>query len=163
MNFFDAQGQAGRATRLLVFAYLVATLLIVAGVTLVVGFAIAGASFTTAGPLQSDNTGLLITTAVITFVVIIGATLIKTASLSAGGAKVAVAMGGVPVDPDTKDPLKRRYRNVVEEMSIASGVAAPEIFILEEESGINAFAAGYTTNDAAIAVTRGTLERLTRE
>ncbi len=163
MNFFDAQDQAKRATRLLVFAYLVATLIIVAGVTLVVLAAVAGSSFTTAGPLNGDHTGLLIATALVTLALILGATLIKTASLSSGGAKVAIAMGGVPVDPDTRDPLRRRYRNVVEEMSIASGVATPEIFILEEESGINAFAAGYTTNDAAIAVTRGTLERLTRD
>ncbi len=163
MNFFDAQDRAKRATRLLVVAYLVATLIIVAGVTFVVALAVAGSSYTTAGPLNTDNTGLLVTVAIITATIIIGATLIKTAALSTGGSKVAIAMGGVPVHPDTQDPLRRRYRNVVEEMSIASGVATPEIFILEEESGINAFAAGYTTNDAAIAVTRGTLERLNRD
>lgn len=163
MNFFDAQDQARRATRLLVVAYVVATLIIVAGVTAVVAVAIAGTSMTTAGPLATGNTGLLATTAIVTLVIIVGATLIKTASLSSGGSKVAVAMGGVPVDPDTQDPLRRRYRNVVEEMAIASGVAAPEIYVLEEESGINAFAAGYTTHDAAIAVTRGTLERLNRD
>ena len=163
MNFFDAQDQARRATRLLVIAYLVATLIIVAGVTFVVAVAVAGFGVTTAGPLMTEYTGLLVATALITMAIIVGATLIKTASLSSGGSKVAVAMGGVPIDPDTQDPLRRRYRNVVEEMAIASGVAAPEIFVLEEESGINAFAAGYTTHDAAIAVTRGTLERLNRD
>ena len=163
MNFFDAQDQARRATRLLVVAYVAATLIIVAGVTAVVAVAVAGVGITSAGPLASDYTGLLVTTAVVTTAIIVGATLIKTASLSSGGSKVAIAMGGSPVDPDTQDPLRRRYRNVVEEMAIASGVAAPEIFVLEEESGINAFAAGYTTHDAAIAVTRGTLERLNRD
>ena len=45
------------------------------------------------------------------------------------------------------------FVNVVEEMSIASGVPVPRLFVLEQEAGINAFAAGYTPADAAIAVT----------
>ena len=48
-------------------------------------------------------------------------------------------------------------------MAIASGMPVPDIYVLEQESGINAFAAGYTPGDAAIAVTRGTLELLDRE
>jgi Zn-dependent protease with chaperone function len=59
--------------------------------------------------------------------------------------------------------LRRRLRNVVEEMAIASGVPVPEIYVLEEEAAINAFAAGYTPSDAAVAVTRGTLELLDRD
>src|SRR5690606_34705869 len=46
---------------------------------------------------------------------------------------------------------------------IASGVPMPRRYVLEEESGINAFAAGYSPADAAIAVTRGCLERLNRD
>src|SRR5690606_38353886 len=62
-----------------------------------------------------------------------------------------------------RSPLRRRLRNVVEEMAIASGVPVPEIYVLEQETGINAFAAGFTPGDAAIAVTRGTLEILSRD
>jgi Zn-dependent protease with chaperone function len=72
-------------------------------------------------------------------------------------------MGGVPVEADPRDPLSQRLRNVVEEIAIASGVPVPEIYIMEQESGINAFAAGYSPSDAAVAVTRGTLESLNRE
>ena len=64
---------------------------------------------------------------------------------------------------DVADPLRRRLRTVVEEISIASGVPVPEIYVLEKEPGINAFAAGYTSGDAAIAVTRGALELLDRD
>ena len=39
----------------------------------------------------------------------------------------------------------------------------PEIYVLEREEGINAFAAGYAPGDAAVAVTRGTLELLDRD
>jgi hypothetical protein len=48
-------------------------------------------------------------------------------------------------------------------MAIASGVPAPEVYVLRNEPGINAFAAGHTTSDAAIAVTRGCMEMLTRD
>ena len=159
MNFFAAQDRARTASRWLVIVYLAATALIVAGVTAIVGGALYAADGTGAPPDPS----VLATTAILTALFIVGATLYKTAVLSSGGGKVAAAMGGTLVSPDTGDPLRRRLRNVVEEMSIASGVPVPEIYVLEQESGINAFAAGFTPGDAAIAVTRGTLELLDRD
>ena len=159
MNFFDAQDRARRSTRWLVVVYVVATILIVAGVTLIVGVGLNAVG-------QYDNAAnptVLGFTAVVTTLFILGATLYKTARLSAGGGRVAQDMGGTLVPPNVTDPLRRRLRNVVEEMAIASGVPVPEIYVLEEESGINAFAAGFTPGDAAIAVTRGTLELLERD
>jgi Zn-dependent protease with chaperone function len=64
---------------------------------------------------------------------------------------------------DTTDLNLRRLRNVVEEIAIASGVPVPKVYVLEHESAINAFAAGYAPADAVIAVTRGALERLNRD
>jgi len=156
MNFFEAQDSARRATRGLIAAYIAATLLIVAGVTAIVGFAIFGTQ-------QEADPGVLVFTALATILLIVGATLYKTAQLSSGGGRVARDLGGILVPPDVSDPLRRRLRNVVEEMSIASGVPVPEIYVLEHEPGINAFAAGFTSGDAAIAVTRGTLEILDRD
>ncbi len=89
--------------------------------------------------------------------------LTKTLSLRAGGSAVALSVGAVPVDPTTSDPALRRFVNVVEEMSIASGVPMPRLFVLEREPGINAFAAGYTPADAAITVTGGALHTLNRD
>lgn len=95
---------------------------------------------------------------------LIGVTsLYRSLSLRAGGGKVAVEMGGVRVSADDKDPLRRRLRNVVEEIALASGIPVPEIYVLEQEEAINAFAAGYEPSSAAIGVTRGTLEKLNRE
>jgi Zn-dependent protease with chaperone function len=167
MNFFDAQDQARRTTRWLVFVYVVATALIVLGVTLIVGFALVGASmdgsrYSFPGMLAANPVPLLIT-ALLTTLFIVGASIYKTSILSAGGGRVAQDMGGTLVPANAPDPLRRRLRNVVEEMAIASGVPVPEIYVLEEESGINAFAAGYAPGDAAIAVTRGTLELLDRD
>ncbi|MEM9414949.1 MAG: M48 family metallopeptidase [Planctomycetota bacterium] len=90
--------------------------------------------------------------------------LYKIASLrSGGGGMVASSLGGVPVDPDTRDPQARKLLNVVEEMAIASGVPVPPVYLLEQERGINAFAAGYKPDDAVIGVTRGAVEQLSRD
>lgn len=156
MNFFDRQDQARRATRWLVLVYIVSTLLIVAGVTIVVAFGLTGLG------IQIDAAVLGIT-AVATALFIVGSSLFKTSVLSGGGSRVAEQMGGTLVPPDTTDLLRSRLRNVVEEMSIASGVPVPDIYVMEQEAGINAFAAGFTPGDAAVAVTRGTLELLNRE
>ncbi|MDR1910809.1 MAG: M48 family metallopeptidase, partial [Helicobacteraceae bacterium] len=58
---------------------------------------------------------------------------------------------------------EKRLLNVVEEIALASGVANPNLYILEQESGINAFAAGDSKERATIAVTRGALTYLTRD
>lgn len=167
MNFFEAQDRARRATQWLVFVYIVATVIIVIGITLIVGFALFGTSldgyrYSFTGMLAANPVPLLIT-ALLTTLFIVGASIYKTSILAAGGGRVAQDMGGTAVPASVQDPLRRRLRNVVEEMAIASGVPVPEIYVLEEESSINAFAAGYTPGDAAIAVTRGTLELLDRD
>jgi Zn-dependent protease with chaperone function/uncharacterized tellurite resistance protein B-like protein len=167
LNFFDAQDNARRVTRRLVLAYLLATVIIVGGLALVVGLALWSTTYP-ATPLSVDTIlqqqgGAMLVTALLSTALIVGSTLYKTTILGFGGGRVARDLGGTLVDPDVTDPLRRRLRNVVEEMAIASGVPVPEIYVLESESGINAFAAGYSPADAAVAVTRGTLELLDRD
>jgi len=159
VNFFDAQDRARRATRWLIVAYAVATVLIVAGVTTVVG----GALYFVGSPGVPPDRSVLLVTAALATLLIVGSTLYRTSALSAGGSRVALDLGGTPVPPDVQDPLRRRLRNIVEEISIASGVPVPDIYVLEQEAGINAFAAGYSPGDAAIAVTRGALDVLDRD
>jgi Zn-dependent protease with chaperone function len=159
VNFFDAQDRARRATKWLVVIYIVATILIVAGVTLIIGVGL----FSIGVDGRPIDYSVLAAIAIAATLFIFGASLYKTSRLSAGGSRVALDMGGTLVPPNVQDPLRRQLRNVVEEMAIASGVPVPEIYVLEEESGINAFAAGFAPGDAAVAVTRGTLELLNRE
>ena len=156
MNFFRAQDQAKAATRWLVIVYLAATALIVAGVSAIIAVATYNTGY-------GINTSVMGAAAAVTVFVIVGATLYKVSILSGGGARVAEQMGGTRITNDTQDPQRRRLRNVVEEMSIASGVPVPDIYVLERESGINAFAAGFAPGDAAVAVTRGALELLDRD
>ncbi|MFU8832826.1 MAG: M48 family metallopeptidase [Wenzhouxiangella sp.] len=167
MNFFEHQDKARRQTRLLVTLFSLAVLGIVIAVNALVlalyGYADDDVAALSLGQLLSDNVGLILTTTVLTGAIIGLASAFRTVQLRGGGGEVARAMGGTLIEPGTTDPLRRRLRNVVEEMSIASGIPVPEIYVLEQEQGINAFAAGYSTSDAAVAVTRGTLENLDRD
>ncbi len=82
--------------------------------------------------------------------------------LAEGGSVVAEGLGGVLVPSDTQAPQARRLLNIVEEMAIASGLPVPRVYVLPEESGINAFAAGLELEGAAIGVTQGALDALDR-
>ena len=53
--------------------------------------------------------------------------------------------------------------NLVSEMAfIAAGTPIPEVYLLDLEDGINAFAAGMNPSQAVIGVTQGSLDKLTR-
>ena len=149
MNFFEHQEAARRSSARLVLLFALAVLgmvLAVDAVTL----------------LLTRSVPATLVATVATLAVIGLGSLYRIASLRGGGAAVAAQMGGTWVLEDTRDPALRRLRNVVEEVAIASGVPVPRLFVLENEAGINAFAAGYGPADAAVAVTRGALDRLNR-
>lgn len=166
MDFFGAQEHARRQSRRLVGLFALAVVAIVLAIDLLVlGVLALGADpkhAATASLLDRSGPALVATT-LLTLAVIGFASLFKIGRLRAGGAAVARELGATLVPMDTRDPLLRRLRNVVEEIAIASGVPVPQVFVLEDEEGINAFAAGYAPGDAAVAVTRGALEGLSRD
>ncbi|NNF52124.1 MAG: M48 family metallopeptidase [Gammaproteobacteria bacterium] len=168
MDFFEHQDAARRNTRYLVSLFVLATIAIVVVVDIAAGivFGAVGTDGSGAaafsGAWFAQNAGLFTGVSIGTVSFIGLSSAYRIASLSGGGNTVARKLGGVQVTPDTQDPLRRRLHNVVEEIAIASGVPVPEVYILEQEAGINAFAAGFNTSDAVVAVTRGTLETLSR-
>jgi Zn-dependent protease with chaperone function len=108
-----------------------------------------------------DPMMFLIIGAIVTSVVLFGS-LYKISSLSGGGARIAEMMGGRLLVSGSADPAERRVLNIVEEMAIASGTPVPPVYLMEE-SGINAFAAGYSPIDAIVSVTRGAIDTLSRD
>jgi Zn-dependent protease with chaperone function len=92
-----------------------------------------------------------------------GGSAFKIAQLAGGGTTLAERLGGRRVFPDSLEPTERRLLNVVEEMALAAGVPVPPVFLLNDEKGINAFAAGFSPSDAVIGVTRGCAEQLSRD
>ncbi len=115
------------------------------------------------GLLMLDHWQLLLIVTTATLTVIGVACLMKISELSAGGHHIAAQLGGVRVPASTSDPALRRLLNVVEEMALASGTSVPPVYLLPDEPGINAFAAGHSPGDAVIGVNRGTIDILTRD
>ncbi len=159
MNFFQRQRDVRKLSRRLVvlFAVAVLAIVVVVDVIAVIAFGVA--------KQPAENVLTLVGWVSALMIVAIGLTsLVRTKMLKGGGGgRVAQQLGGIFVPQDTTDPRLRRLRNVVEEMAIAAGVSVPEIYVLPNENQINAFAAGFSPADAAIAVTHGALERLNRD
>lgn len=88
----------------------------------------------------------------------------KLIALRAGGRVVAEGLGGHRIGATgIPTEAEQQLLNIVEEMAIASGVSVPAVYLLPREHSINAFAAGFTTNDAVIGVTQGCLNQLNRD
>ncbi|MDX2300996.1 MAG: M48 family metallopeptidase [Xanthomonadaceae bacterium] len=169
MDFFERQRIARTQSRRLLVLFVLAVIAIVLAVDVAVLFALGLTAPDTVGvgsgfwaTVVANRVALIAVSALVLAVIAI-ASLARTATLRAGGSAVARELGGTAVPADTRDPHYRRLRNVVEEIAIASGVPVPDIFVLESEAAINAFAAGYGPADAAVAVTRGALDRLNRD
>ena len=158
MNFFAAQDDARRRTKWLV-AYFV---LAIIGVIVSVYGIVYVAMLYTGSPVSPWMPSVFLVTALSTGGVMGTGSLFKTMQLNGGGSVVAKDMGARQVDPYTSDIDERRLVNVVEEMAIASGVPVPGIWLMDDESSINAFAAGTEPGNAVVAVTRGCLQRLSR-
>lgn len=158
MNFFEAQDDARRRSKWLVGYFALAIIGVIVSVYAIVYMAMDYMGM--AASLWMP--GVFAVTALATGGVMGTGSLFKTMQLNGGGEVVARDMGARQVDPHTRDADERRLVNVVEEMAIASGVPVPGIWIMDEELGINAFAAGTEPGNAVVAVTRGCLQRLSR-
>ena len=165
MNFFEHQELARRNSQRLVVLFVLAVIAIVIAVNVAatvlyhVFIVPTGLRW---GTSQLPN-GFYFTNTVVVLGLILGGTWLEMNRLKAGGSAVARMVGAREVDTSTRDLLDRRLLNVVEEMAIASGVPVPRVFVMDNENAINAFAAGHSINDAVVAVTRGTLTRLSRD
>jgi Zn-dependent protease with chaperone function len=167
MDFFQHQETARRQTGLLIAYFIAAVVLIV-----LLSYTIVAGAFLSVGrhdrpPLHSAvdlwDPGLFAMVSLGTMALIGGGSLYRIASLAGGGHSVAEMMGGRPLSSQTTDPDERKILNVVEEMAIAAGTPVPPVYLLEQEDGINAFAAGYAPGDAVIGVTRGCIRNLSRD
>ena len=163
MTFFENQAHTRRATSLLVVLFVFG----VAGVILAIDAVVAVVDLVVTGaitqPRPSVPWNVVAWSSGITAAVIGLRSLFGIYRIRAGGDAIASLCGKTPLDRGTRDPYEARLLNIVDEMAIASGVAVPQVYVMRGEYGINAFAAGYGTNEAAIAVTAGALKNLNRD
>ncbi|RUO36800.1 hypothetical protein CWE13_08095 [Aliidiomarina shirensis] len=167
MNFFEHQAIARRNTRLLVILFGVAVISLLLLTGLLVAAFTGGMS-----AMDEESAGggeflfhwdIIVAVMGMTLSAISLAVLFKWYMLKGGGKVVAESLGGRRLSPDSNDATERKVLNVVEEMAIAANMPVPPVYLMEQEQGINAFAAGYSPRDAVIGVTRGCVENLTRD
>lgn len=161
-DFRAAQESARRATTLLVLGFTAMVLAIAAAIG-VLGAAALESEAVAARGLAAVDPATVLGIAAAAVAGILAVALIRGAMLGRDGAKVALTLGGVEVTEDTANPYQRRYLNVVHEMAIAAGMPPPRAFVIKNEKGINAFAAGGDPTRAAVGVTHGALAKLNRE
>ncbi len=159
MDFFESQEVARRHTGRLVALFVAAVLALIVATWAIVATALAMSS---TGPEIYGDPGLIAAVALGTLLVVGLGTAWKLNELRGGGAAVAQQLGGRLLTHDGADARGRRLLNVVEEMALASGMAVPPVYLLADEPGINAFAAGWGPEDAVVGVTAGALEHFDR-
>ncbi|MEN8771928.1 MAG: M48 family metallopeptidase [Akkermansiaceae bacterium] len=153
MDFFEAQEEARKKTKWLVLWFILAVVGVIVSVDLLI-LALAGGG---------DPLPLVLLASVVTGGIILGSSGFKSMQLNAGGSVVAEDLGGRLVMPGSTDFEEKRLLNIVSEMALASGMPVPQVYLMDHEEGINAFAAGTEPSNAVIGVTRGCLQRLSRE
>ncbi|MBI3852188.1 MAG: M48 family metalloprotease [Verrucomicrobia bacterium] len=186
MDFFDQQQRARRQSKLLKWYFAVAVLAKVIAYTLVFGTLVqlllglrSSVILSLADALNAlallivNPPGfwkwfwhpevLCVVAALSALSVILGSAWKIRALSRRGGSSVAELLGGRRLASRPGNPDELKLRQVVEEMAIAAGLPAPEIYLLDAEPGINAFAAGFTPNDIVIGVTRGAVQLLDRD
>lgn len=175
MDFFASQELARRNTRRLVVYFFLALICMIFAVYVVVMFVTSGFlteiatgvstnSFEADDPVSKLYDPMVLAAVALAVSSVVGlGSAYKISSLRGGGENVAAMLGGRRLPPNSRDPGERRILNVVEEMALAAGAPVPPVYILDNEPSINAFAAGYTVDDAVIGVNRGTIDTLTRD
>ncbi|MDO9114215.1 MAG: M48 family metalloprotease [Polaromonas sp.] len=158
MRFFEHQERARAETRqlLLLFAVTVAALVLAVNAALALTWHL----LTPGGTgypayFFSVNTGM-------TLLFVLGGWWLETSSLHGGGEKLARRVGAREAWPASRLD-EQKLCNIAAELAIAASMRVPQVMVLERQSSINAFAAGWDEDDAVIAVTRGALDRLSRD
>ena len=162
MRFFEHQAQARAQSRrlLLLFAITVAGVVVVVNGLLAATWALLH-SVVWHGPVSYPAHFFAVNTG-ITLLFVLGGWWLETSSLQGGGDKLARRAGAREAWPSSRIE-EQQLCNIVQELAIASSMPAPEAMVLNRAQGINAFAAGWSADDAVIAVTQGALDQLTRD
>lgn len=168
MDFFEQQAKAHHKTKWLVIYFAMAVAAMIAAIYIILLVIFTGVqqhhNYYDGAPAFSIWNGQIFFTVTIAVLGVVGiGSAYKTASLSSGGSAVSEMMGGRLVNTNTTDPDERKLLNVVEEMAIASGVPMPQVYVMDQENGINAFAAGHKASDATVTATRGCMKLLSRD
>ena len=163
MDFFQHQERARRKTGLLVLYFILAVIAIVVCVNLAVLLTLFWGDFQSVSPSQWFTHPFIHWITGLTLAVMVFGCLLKLWQLRNGGQGLAEMLGARHITMDSTGTQEKQLINVVEEMSIASGIPAPQLYVLDNETAINAFVAGFRPSETVLVVTQGTLNELNRD
>jgi Zn-dependent protease with chaperone function len=173
MDFFAQQEKSRKKTKWLVIYFILAVAAMIAAIYIAAVVIFSGVQLhqhrgnyyhdESAPQISLWDPQIFLGVALGTIAVILIGSSYKTMALAAGGSAVSEMMGARLVSANSTDPDERKLLNVVEEMAIASGVPVPQVYVMDDEDGINAFAAGHKPGDATVTVTRGCMKLLSRD
>lgn len=163
MDFFQHQERARRKTGLLVLYFVLAVFAIVVCVNLAVLLTLFWGDFHSVSASQWFTHPFIHWITGLTLAVMVFGCLIKLWQLRNGGQGLAEMLGARHITMDSTATREKQLINVVEEMSIASGIPAPQLYVLDKETAINAFVAGFRPSETVLVVTLGTLNELNRD
>jgi Zn-dependent protease with chaperone function len=173
MDFFAQQEKTRKKTKWLVIYFILAVAAMIAAIYIAAVVIFSGVQLHQhRGNFYNDQSApqislwdpqIFLGVALGTIAIILIGSSYKTMALAAGGSAVSEMMGARLVSANSTDPDERKLLNVVEEMAIASGVPVPQVYVMDDEDGINAFAAGHKPGDATVTVTRGCMKLLSRD
>lgn len=151
-NFWEAQRKARSKTTLYMVVFIFLTL-----------FVAAGTEFALRTLIPEDYGGPIPIFGIIFCLVTFGVATLQYSSFKLqGGQYIAEQIGARPVDLRSGNFAELQLLNIVQEIAIAASLPMPKVYVLDVDE-INAFAAGLTSKDAVVAVTRGTIQKLTRD
>ena len=162
MDFFEQQELARRNSRRLVLWFLLAAAFTVASYAAVAAAVFALFSKYWLGTAQVPWQVPAMTAALIGGGILV-VSVYRLWQLREGGHAVAELLGARYIDPGRCNPAERRLLNVIEEMAIASGVSVPPLYLLAHEHAVNGLVAGHSPNEAVLIMTRGALDKLSRD
>jgi Zn-dependent protease with chaperone function len=167
MNFFAEQDHARRNSKWLVLLFVVAVIILIGLSNILIAACLW--MFDSTSELNLPDNRSFFSADILVFVSLVMTSIIACAiafkwfQLKDGGRRIAESLGGQRILPNSQIAEQQQILNVVEEMALASGMPVPSVYLLKDEIGINAFAAGHTPADAVIGITQGALEQLNRE
>lgn len=165
-DFFEHQAIAQRRTRLLLLCMVLSVIalgsVVFGALCCVRGLFLIRVPDSVELPTMLQKWPLFAWSVGVTAALVALAGILRTLSLREGGSVLAEMLDARLVSGQPQDGLDRRLLNVVSEMALAAGTPVPQVYMLDLEPGINAFAAGWDLGDSVICVTRGCLHKLTR-
>ena len=163
MLIFESQREARGATRKLLWAFALTVLLLLLAFNAALALAWGLTwGFWVPSEMQYPRYFFEVNTGVV-LLFVLGGWWVETSRLADGGGQRLAEQMGARLAQPSSDFDEQRFRNIVEEMAVSSGMKPPLAMVLARDGSINAFATGWDEDDAVVAVTQGALDLLSRD